>query len=370
MDDLDLPVQTTYGSLGKLVLKIPWKNLYKSPVECTIENLYLLAKPNQDVPYNEDKEKKSEFDSKKAELQRIEEAKKKEDEKDTPVVDKSFTEKLATQIINNVQIKIKDIHIRYEDTSTTSTPFAFGVTLRNLIVHTTDANWKQCLMSEAINQVFKIAELEGLAIYMNCNTNTFASSSETQFPKLFSDAIASKDQQPEGFNYILGPITSMAKLELNPNPEVDGFVTPKIQLQLSMEKLGIGITRSQYQDIIQLGEKMDRMMKGSTYRKYRPYAVKYRGNYKVWWKFAFDSVLHDIRRRKKNWSWDHMLEHRNLCKSYADVYKTKMTVKKVSSELIATCDFYEEKLDLFSLVVIRQRIELEVSFIFLKFFYY
>lgn len=362
MDDLDLPVQTTYGSLGKLVLKIPWKNLYKAPVECTIENLYLLAKPNQDVAYNEEKEKKSEFDSKKAELLRIEEAKKKEDEKDAPVVDKSFTEKLATQIINNVQIKIKDIHIRYEDTSTTSTPFAFGVTLRNLIVHTTDGNWKQCLMSEAINQVFKIAELEGLAIYMNCNTNTFASSPESQFPKLFTDAIATKDQQPDGFNYILGPITSMAKLEINPNPEADGFVTPKIQLQLSMEKLGIGITRSQYQDIIQLGEKMDRMMKGSNYRKYRPHGIKYRGNYKVWWKFAFDSVLHDVRRRKNNWSWDHMLEHRNLCKSYADVYKNKMTVKKVSSELVATCDFYEEKLDLFSLVVIRQRIELEVSF--------
>lgn len=346
-------------------MKIPWKNLYKSPVECTIENLYLLAKPNQDVAYNEEREKKTKFDSKKAELLRIEEAKKKEDEKDTPVVDKSFTEKLATQIINNVQIKIKDIHIRYEDTTTTSTPFAFGVTLRNLVVHTTDGNWKQCLMSEAINQVFKIAELEGLAIYMNCNTNTFASRPESQFQKLFADTIASKDEQPDGFNYILGPITSMAKLEINPNPEVDGFITPKIQLQLSMEKLAIGITRSQYQDIIQLGEVMDRMMKGATYRKYRPYGVKYRGHYKVWWKFAFDSVLHDVRRRKKNWSWDHMLEHRNLCKSYADVYKTKMTAKKISGELTATCEFYEEKLDLFSLVVIRQRIELEVCSIFI-----
>lgn len=48
---------------------------------------------------------------------------------------------------------------------------------------------------------------------------------------------------------VLGPITSVAKLKLNMNPELDSppFEHPKVDLYLEMEKLAVGITRSQYQ---------------------------------------------------------------------------------------------------------------------------
>lgn len=81
LSELDLPVQTTYGHLGSLVLKIPWKNLYSAPVEAYIDRLYLLAVPNSSVRYNEDREEKVVFESKKAELERIQLAKKLEQEK-------------------------------------------------------------------------------------------------------------------------------------------------------------------------------------------------------------------------------------------------------------------------------------------------
>lgn len=45
----------------------------------------------------------------------------------------SFAEKLATQIVRNLQVKVRNIHIRYEDFYTTpETPFAVGITLDNL----------------------------------------------------------------------------------------------------------------------------------------------------------------------------------------------------------------------------------------------
>lgn len=48
---------------------------------------------------------------------------------------------------------------------------------------------------------------------------------------------------------VLGPITSVAKLKLNMNPELDSppFEVPKVDLYLEMEKLAVGITRAQYQ---------------------------------------------------------------------------------------------------------------------------
>lgn len=344
-------------------MKIPWKNLYKEPVEATIENLYLLASPNQAVEYNDEKESKKSLEAKKAELLRIEEAKKKEDEKDGPKIDKGFAEKLATQIINNVQIKINDIHIRYEDRTSTDKPFAFGVTLKNLSVHTTDANWKRSFMAEALNRVYKVAELEGLALYFNSKSTMFSTRPEADYPYLFRQSIASRDNTPSDFDYILAPISSSARLEINPNPEADEipFSVPKIILGLGMETLSIGVKKSQYQDLISLAEVMDRMMKGLPYRKYRPYSTPYKGHAKTWWKFAMDSVLSDVRRRRENWSWDHMISHRDTCREYEIAYKSKVQTKKPPATVLTKCDECEMKLDLFNLVVIRQKIDLEVS---------
>lgn len=62
-------------------MKIPWKNLYSAPVEASVEGLFLLVVPNQEVKYDPIKEDKWNQEAKKNELQRIEDAKKREKEK-------------------------------------------------------------------------------------------------------------------------------------------------------------------------------------------------------------------------------------------------------------------------------------------------
>lgn len=65
-----------------------------------------------------------------------------------------------TQIIKNVQLTIKDIHIRYEDTVTNpKAPFSFGITLHNLSVQTTDENWRKAVIQEAVTKIFKVGFL-------------------------------------------------------------------------------------------------------------------------------------------------------------------------------------------------------------------
>lgn len=91
------------------MLKIPWKNLYSLPVVADVEDLYLLVAPNAAVPYDAEKQEKADWEAKKGELDKFDEAKKREQDKDKPKADKSFTEKLVAQIINNVQIHIKNV---------------------------------------------------------------------------------------------------------------------------------------------------------------------------------------------------------------------------------------------------------------------
>jgi vacuolar protein sorting-associated protein 13A/C len=83
LDSLDLPIKLKFGCLDKLILKIPWKNLYTEPVIANIEGLYLVVVPNKGVVYNEEKAKKNEYESKQKALARLEENRKNRRSKNT-----------------------------------------------------------------------------------------------------------------------------------------------------------------------------------------------------------------------------------------------------------------------------------------------
>lgn len=88
----------------------------------------------------------------------------------------------------------------------------------------------------------------------------------------------------------------------------------------------------------------------------------YKGNAKLWWHFAIDSVLEEqVRKKNRTWTWEYIKEHRELCKTYADAHKERCASKKPSATVEATCSIAEQKLDLFNLILIRKRIQLEVD---------
>lgn len=89
-------------------------------------------------------------------------------------LDETFVEKLVTQIIKNVQLKITDIHVRYEDSITNpKAPFSLGITLHNLSVHTTDENWKQTVIQEAVTKIFKVSRILIIVVYSYVNRRPY-----------------------------------------------------------------------------------------------------------------------------------------------------------------------------------------------------
>lgn len=67
-------------------------------------------------------------------------------------------EKLVTQIIKNLQVKIKNIHFRYEDDfSDPRNPFSLGFTLHNLSFDTTDEKWIPKIIEESISVIHKVS---------------------------------------------------------------------------------------------------------------------------------------------------------------------------------------------------------------------
>lgn len=263
-----------------------------------------------------------------------------------------------------MQIKISDIHIRYEDNVSCSTPFAFGITLSNFSVHTTDEAWNKTLISQSLTEIYKIAQLESLAVYMNVDCKLFQEYNSDTYLTMFKESIATRTSKPNNYDFILGPINSEARLKMNPDPESNEipFSIPKIILNLTMEKLGVGLTKSQYQDIMQLIEQFGRMTRAYPYRKFRPHGITYKGHAKEWWHFSFRCVLEtEIRRRKLNWSWENMKATRQKCRDYGDLYTQKLTAKKPTQQLLEQIEALEKELSLQNLVIIRQKVELAVE---------
>ena len=47
-------------------------------------------------------------------------------------------QRLTMRVVDNVQIRVRNIHVRYEDSQFSSNPFAFGITLKALDLFTTN----------------------------------------------------------------------------------------------------------------------------------------------------------------------------------------------------------------------------------------
>ncbi|KAI1730781.1 repeating coiled region of VPS13 domain-containing protein [Ditylenchus destructor] len=364
MDFLDLPVKLKYGSLDKLVLKIPWKNLYTEPVLANIEGLNLIIVPNRGVVYNEEKAKKNEYETKQKLLARLEENRKAKRKPKDPTAD-SFTEKLVAQIIKNLQISVKGIHVRYEDRhSNRHRPFAAGITLESLEFQTTDTNFKTTIHKETMKIFYKLVSLKSLAVYWNSDSAFISDSDSADNVKgTLQTTIATETSKPDDFKYLFGPISIDTRLKLNQKPEADGsnWSIPKIDLEIFMTTLSLFVGKAQYQDVLLFLEAQERFSISIRHLKHRPNLIEYRQHFAQWWKYAYTCIVEDIRRKRKNWSWEMMKNHRAMVRKYKDAWLQFRTKKTVGHEEKAIIEEAEENLDLFNLNVARQQAEMEID---------
>jgi len=107
----------SHGFLGALTLQIPWSNLGGKPVKVFIEDIYLIATPNLHEDYDEDAERKKKQQVKEEKLDSSEVMHQQNEAHEDAGKSQGFAESVVTKIIDNLQISVKNIHIRYEDST-------------------------------------------------------------------------------------------------------------------------------------------------------------------------------------------------------------------------------------------------------------
>lgn len=126
----------------------------------------------------------------------------------------SYGTSLATNIIENLELKINNVHIRYEDAGITvpDQRFACGITIDSLSARSCDANWITGY-STSWNQTsasFKLVELTSMSIYWQPlnNQETFGTASFEELPQIFQLWKTTSKHQ-----YIISPVSAQARFK-------------------------------------------------------------------------------------------------------------------------------------------------------------
>ncbi|KAM9764616.1 LOW QUALITY PROTEIN: intermembrane lipid transfer protein VPS13C [Menidia menidia] len=420
LSELDVPFKVKAGQIGRLTLKIPWKNLYNDAVVATLEGLYLLVvpgatgsalttNPSNAIQYDAEKEERYQQEAKQKELQRIEEALqaaarraslsgdlmfelqgvvykeppnatkgRKKHKKHKKALKKlkgtegkgdgapdekkdSFMEKLATQVIKNLQVQLSSVHLRYEDDlSDPQRPLSVGVTLSHLSLQTTDQNWKACILNEAAKVIYKLGRLESLCVYWNVNRPLFHRGSQQEIMEQLKGGISRKEQELPQYQYIFRPVFASAQMIINPNAELE-LKAPKASLHLQVEAIGLEVTRAQYLSMVELLEALDRLAKNAPYRRFRP-DVPVQGNARLWWSYALSSILEvHVRRLSHMWSWSSIRQHRQNLRAYRSLYQGRLLgTRGQGPEADSKVQELEKVLDVFNITLARQQAQMEV----------
>ncbi|KAL8703518.1 MAG: hypothetical protein Q9201_003303 [Fulgogasparrea decipioides] len=352
LDQLHLPVNVVEGYLGSLTMSIPWTNLRGKPVRINIEEVFLLAAPKEDAEYDEEEEAKREHAVKMEKLENAELLKQRNSEglsQEEQQKSQSFTESLTTAIVDNLQVSIKNIHIRYEDTiSAPGHPFALGLTLKELSAVSTDENWRPSFVQSTSGTTHKLAVLGELAFYWNTDATLFGTGKGSEVGAdaqktdrgLLIDKFRQAIQDGKNHQYMLKPVSGRAAVEMDKTGKVE---RPKVKARLLFNELGFVLDDDQYRDALMMVDLFHYFIRHQEYKKYQPRSTP-KEDPNAWLKFAFTAVHSKIQERNRKWTWGYIRQRRDDRLRYIELFKKKKKEEKLSSAETAELDKLERKL--------------------------
>ena len=168
---LNLPFfELVHGYVGKLRIKMKMPRFHLHPIKVEVEKVFFHAKQKKLSNINKESEIKFMEGFKNTQLQGLEDFKNQINSNQ----DESNPNMLS-RIINNIEINISDICIRFDDNiSYELTPFCFGILIKNIKMKSVDQEFKdleekKVLPFDEINN--KIVQIDSFSIYLDTYEN-------------------------------------------------------------------------------------------------------------------------------------------------------------------------------------------------------
>jgi vacuolar protein sorting-associated protein 13A/C len=245
---VDVPISLNYGYIGRLEIKIPWSRLGSEPVTVVIDKVNILVEPKYE--WNPGAADRREQAIKQAKLaaaelfanQRFESPG--ASSKYGDFAKNWFLNAFLGKIIDNIQVTVRDVHIRYEDRLSCPSDFCIGFSFESLLLQSRQANggledvfspnkssvipdstrnYEKEINIGGADSFYKIIELNHMAVYWNpmvskgmeaCSCS-FIGRSPREIQSLMSRTTATRlgTNRPR-HHYILQPVNMTALLDM------------------------------------------------------------------------------------------------------------------------------------------------------------
>ncbi|KAK3591108.1 hypothetical protein CHS0354_035920 [Potamilus streckersoni] len=355
--ELDLPIEVKAGYVGLIKFAIPWTRLFSTSIHIQIQDVYVLAGPITDRQYDPELERGLQNAIKRQMLETLQTSAV-NNMVNTADENPGFFEKVYTYIINNLQVSIGNIHVRYEDTMTNPDhPFACGVMLKHLRAQTTDSRWQQAQVDSSSTLIHKLLSLEELSVYWNPyvpEQHLLKSRLNTDgWRNLLKTAIDSHQIFEEDFDFIVEPISAQTRVIISKD---NNLTMPKIFSDITLQEIEILLSRQQFLNLLSLNDSFKLMRINQRYRKYHP-NVPLKISPRSWWQYAYNAIVEEFIRQ---YSWERIKEHRIKYRKYKELYKKSLehpdheSIKSKLGEL-------EEGLDVGNILMAREQAKTEFA---------
>ena len=340
-------IEMVSGSIRSLEITIPWAKLGAPPstdddaavVVVVLDGVHVLLRTNYE--YNDEALRQDAISSRRSALADSESYGRKETPSLSRLLHKRITEGILKDIMEKLQIHIRDVHIRLEDVqSDSANPYACGVTLESLHVQAEDEQYIEEGEGSAV--IRKEGQLNHFAVYwtaidhdedMPVEMSVLHAKhlSSTMLAKALNKCIARRgsalasprragatDYAPK-HTYLLRPVNATCHAALSTKPgnlkERPSFVG-----SLNIDDLSIHLRDFQSAGIFCLVSAMKEHTFFKQYRPYRP-RVSPRKNPRAWWRYAAKVVRMELRESRMRWSWSRFHQRYELRRRYCHLYE-------------------------------------------------
>ncbi|XP_041980096.1 vacuolar protein sorting-associated protein 13A-like isoform X3 [Aricia agestis] len=354
--ELDLPIDVKIGTIGKVNLQIPWAGLYTQPVVMHIEDVLILVGPAISNSYfDPEREKRLTRAAKRKILQDL------EAESESLKGPQNFFKNLFTAIVNNLQIYVRNVHVRYEDSiSSKDGPLACGLCLQSLSIETTNNKWKPSVTPADASTLYKVMKVESLSLYWNPTATALddaeiANITPMQYYNWKHYMLTGLDKfsmHHEDFDFLLKPVACKVKVIINRSVEPR---VPRLLLDAVVQDSALQLSRRQYLSIDNLMKSFDRITLNRKYRHLHP-GVPLSKDARRWWRYAYTAV---VEQRVRPYTWAAIKRHRENYNTYKQTYKSTLRSPN-DTELKLDLQKCEDSLPIISVVIAREQAKFEL----------
>ncbi|CAG9319687.1 unnamed protein product [Blepharisma stoltei] len=340
-NDIGYPFNLKYGYIEHLSIRIPWTSLASSPIQIVITGIFALITPLDSSEWNEDTERINQDKNKFKQLEDFE----------TSIATQisinkipNFVQRLVGKIVDNIQINISSIYIKYEDSITSNESYSMGFLLKELSVHTTSKTGKLEFTSYK-DSSHKLILLDNACFFVDYGNENVITNRLEDF-----ELIAKLEMEiPQKHRFLLRPISFRVTLDINKNNK--RLDAPQINANLICGGIGVALEAKQLTHCLKLMEFLrvfDNWQKGIEIHRQEfdfTYSeeLMYRLAYKKWRIHQTDELRRNLDEFEKGHSLEAILNSRKAAsREFDEQWAEKAAKEKVSDKgtLSAIKDFF------------------------------